>query len=288
MIMYHSINDILDICERENLEFWQVILHADMEERAVSEADSFQKMESMYLAMRHADKHYDASLVSASGLAGGDGEKLRVYNETGKNICGDFVGTVMEKAMKMAEGNACMRRIVAAPTAGSCGVIPAVFLTAQDKLSIPEERMVAAMYISAGIGAVIAENASIAGASGGCQAEIGSASAMAAAGLCFLQGGTNDMIVNATAFALKNMLGLACDPVCGLVEVPCVKRNVAGAVNAVSSAQLALAGIKSAIPADEVIDAMRRIGNDMSPTIKETSQGGLATTPTALEIRKRL
>ena len=173
----------------------------------------------------------------------------------------------------MAEGNACMRRIVAAPTAGSCGVIPAVFLTAQEKLACTEEQMVAAMYISAGVGAVIAENASIAGASGGCQAEIGSASAMAA---------------NAAALALKNMLGLACDPVCGLVEVPCVKRNVAGAVNAVSAAQLSLAGIKSAIPVDEVIDAMRRIGNEMSPNIKETGQGGLATTPTAIQIGKSL
>ena len=146
----------------------------------------------------------------------------------------------------------------------------------------------AAMYLSAGVGAVIGEYASIAGASGGCQAEIGSASAMAAAGLCFLQGGTNAMIANAAALALKNMLGLACDPVCGLVEVPCVKRNVAGAVNAVSAAQLSLAGIKSAIPVDEVIDAMRRIGNEMSPNIKETGQGGLATTPTAIQIGKSL
>lgn len=238
--------------------------------------------------MRHADATYDAKLTSASGLVGGDGEKLRAYNEAGKNLCGDFLGLVMEKAIKMAEGNACMRRIVAAPTAGSCGVIPAVFLTAQEKLACTEEQMVAAMFISAGVGAVIAENASIAGASGGCQAEIGSASAMAAAGLCFLQGGTNAMIANAAALALKNMLGLACDPVCGLVEVPCVKRNVAGAVNAVSAAQLSLAGIKSAIPVDEVIDAMRRIGNEMSPNIKETGQGGLATTPTAIQIGKSL
>ena len=167
----------------------------------------------------------------------------------------------MEKAIKMAEGNACMRRLVAAPTAGSCGVIPAVYLTAQEKLACTEEQM---------------------------QAEIGSASAMAAAGLCFLQGGTNAMIANAAALALKNMLGLACDPVCGLVEVPCVKRNVAGAVNAVSAAQLSLAGIKSAIPVDEVIDAMRRIGNEMSPNIKETGQGGLATTPPAIQIGKSL
>jgi len=279
MITYHSIQDILELCEKEQMTFAQVIERADMEERAVTQEASYAKMQSMYEAMRHADATYDAKLTSASGLVGGDGEKLRAYNEAGKNLCGDFLGL---------EGNACMRRIVAAPTAGSCGVIPAVFLTAQEKLACTEEQMVAAMYISAGVGAVIAENASIAGASGGCQAEIGSASAMAAAGLCFLQGGTNAMIANAAALALKNMLGLACDPVCGLVEVPCVKRNVAGAVNAVSAAQLSLAGIKSAIPVDEVIDAMRRIGNEMSPNIKETGQGGLATTPTAIQIGKSL
>ena len=252
MITYHSIQDILELCEKEQMAFAQVIEHADMEERAVTQEASYAKMQSMYEAMRHADATYDAKLTSASGLVGGDGEKLRAYNEAGKNLCGDFLGLVMEK------------------------------------LACTEEQMVAAMYISAGVGAVIAENASIAGASGGCQAEIGSASAMAAAGLCFLQGGTNAMIANAAALALKNMLGLACDPVCGLVEVPCVKRNVAGAVNAVSAAQLSLAGIKSAIPVDEVIDAMRRIGNEMSPNIKETGQGGLATTPTAIQIGKSL
>lgn len=191
----------------------------------------------------------------------------------------------MEKAIKMGESNACMRRIVAAPTAGSCGVIPAVFLTAQEKLNLSNEEMVKAMYVSAGVGEVIAENASISGASGGCQAEIGSASAMASAGLTYLQGGDAETIEHAAALALKNMLGLACDPVCGLVEIPCVKRNVVGAVNAVTSAQLALAGIKSAIPADEVIDAMRRIGNDMALSIKETGLGGLAITPTAQKIK---
>ena len=175
-----------------------------------------------------------------------------------------------------------MHRIVAAPTAGSCGVIPAVFLVAEKRLQLSEDTMIQAMFITAGVGAVIAENASVAGASGGCQAEIGSASAMAAAGLAYLQGGNARQIADAAAFALKNMLGLACDPVGGLVEVPCIKRNVAGAVNALTSAQLAMAGIQSVIPADEVIDAMRRIGNDMPSSIKETSLGGLAVSPTAL------
>ena len=285
--MYHSIQDIIDICNEENMEFWEVVQRADMDERAASSAESWTNMANMYQAMKDADKNYNARLRSASGLAGGDGEKLHIYNESGRNICGDFIGSVMEKAVKMGESNACMRRIVAAPTAGSCGVIPAVFLTAQEKMGFTDAQMIHAMYVSAGVGTVIAENASIAGASGGCQAEIGTASAMAAAGLVSLQGGTVENIAHGAALALKNMLGLACDPVCGLVEVPCVKRNVAGAVNAVTAAQMAMAGIVSAIPVDEVIDAMRRIGNAMPESLKETAGGGLATTPTAALIAQR-
>lgn len=282
--MYHSIKDILDICEREKIEFWQVVQLADVQERGVSSEESFETMRQMYEAMKRADAEYRSDLRSASGLVGGDGEKLHIYNASGCNICGDFVAEVMEKAVKMGESNACMRRIVAAPTAGSCGVIPAVFLTAQEKMGYTDDKMAEALYISAGVGAVIAENASIAGAAGGCQAEIGSASAMAAAGFTWLQGGSAEMAAHASAMALKNMLGLACDPVCGLVEIPCVKRNVSGAVNAVTSSQMALAGIKSAIPVDEVIDAMRRIGNEMPLSLRETAQGGLATTKTAKEI----
>jgi L-serine dehydratase len=159
-----------------------------------------------------------------------------------------------------------------------------VFLAYEECFGADEDKMVEALFVSAGIGEVIAENASIAGAAGGCQAEIGSAAAMAAGGLAYLQGGDNTAIVNALTFALKNMLGLACDPVGGLVEVPCVKRNSAGAVNAIASAQLAVAGIVSAIPADEVIDAMRRIGNDLPRCLKETGEGGLASSPTALKL----
>ena len=279
--MYHLISDIIRQSEENECVFWEIVQQADADERGVSKEESFETMRKMYQAMREADEHYDPKVRSASGMAGGAGQLLHEYNETGANICGDFVGKVMEKAIKMGESNACMHRIVAAPTAGSCGVIPAVFLVAEEMLCLSEDQMVEAMYVSAGIGSVIAENASLAGASGGCQAEIGSASAMAAGGLAYLQGGDAGQIADAAAFALKNMLGLACDPVGGLVEVPCIKRNVAGAVNALTSAQLAMAGIKSAIPADEVIDAMRRIGNEMPSNIKETSLGGLATSPTA-------
>ena len=283
-MLYHSISDIVNLSGKFKIPMWQVIMEKDMEERQVTKEETFETMRHMYLSMKQADQEYDKDLVSASKLAGGDGEKIYAYNKTGKNLMGVYASLVMEKAIKMGESNACMKRIVAAPTAGSCGVIPAVFLAYQELFDLPEDKMVEALFLCAGIGEVIAENACIAGASGGCQAEIGSASAMAAAGLAYLQGGDNDTIVNAMTFALKNMLGLTCDPVCGLVEVPCIKRNSAGAVNAVASAQLSLAGVRSAIPADEVIDSMRRIGNDMPKCLKETGEGGLAVTPTAQKL----
>ncbi|MGN0317689.1 MAG: L-serine ammonia-lyase, iron-sulfur-dependent, subunit alpha [Lachnospira sp.] len=286
---YHSVEDLLKLCdEYPKQQMWEIIAQIDAKQKFSTVNEVVKSMQEMYVAMKKADSEYDKDLRSPSTLAGGDGAKMEQYNSSGRNICGEFMGMAMEKALKMGESNACMKRIVAAPTAGSCGVIPAVFISFEQCFHILEERMAKALIISAGIGKIIAENASIAGASGGCQAEIGSASAMAAAGLAYLQGGDNKVIVNACALALKNMLGLTCDPVCGLVEVPCIKRNVAGAVNAISSAQVAMAGIISAIPPDEVIDSMRRIGNAMPMCLKETGEGGLATTPTAIRIRNLL
>ena len=285
---YHSINDLVELCHKNNAQLWQVIMMDNAHERMVSEDKIFENMRLMYKAMKTADNNYDKSLKSPSRMAGGDGDLMYQYNKSGRNICGDFVGMVMEKALKMGESNACMRRIVAAPTAGSCGVIPAVFISYETYFKALEDDMVKALLIASGIGAVIAENASIAGASGGCQAEIGSASAMAAAGLTFLQGGDSLQIVNSSALALKSMLGLACDPVCGLVEVPCIKRNVAGAMNAITAAQMSMAGIKSVISPDEVIDSMQRIGAAMPSSLKETAREGLAITPTAELIKREL
>ncbi len=285
---YHSINDLVELCHKNNAQIWQVIMMDNAHERMVSEDKIFENMRLMYKAMKTADNNYDKSLKSPSRMTGGDGELMYQYNKSGRNICGDFVGMVMEKALKMGESNACMRRIVAAPTAGSCGVIPAVFISYETYFKALEDDMVKALLIASGIGAVIAENASIAGASGGCQAEIGSASAMAAAGLTFLQGGDSLQIVNSSALALKSMLGLACDPVCGLVEVPCIKRNVAGAMNAITAAQMSMAGIKSVISPDEVIDSMQRIGAAMPSSLKETAREGLAITPTAELIKREL
>jgi L-serine dehydratase len=238
--------------------------------------------------MIYADEHYDDALKSASGLVGTEGKKMQAARKNGAVLCGDFIGRAMERALKTAESNACMKRIVAAPTAGSCGVVPAVFLTMQEELALEEERMVEALYVAAGIGGVIAHRAFLAGAAGGCQAEIGSASAMAAGGAVYLRGGDAKAIANAAALALKSLLGLACDPVAGLVEVPCVKRNVMGAVNALTAMDMTTAGVCSQIPPDEVIDAMRSIGRAMPEDIRETGKGGLAGTPTGNAIAERM
>ena len=287
MIEYHSIQNILDLCKEQDKKIWEVVLQADMDESGASGEQVFEKMRFMYRAMQEADQSYEANLKSQSGMVGGDGEKMRQYNATGKNLCSEYSSLAMEKALKMGESNACMKRIVAAPTAGSCGVIPAVLLSYEENKNAEEDELVKALFVASGIGKVVAENASIAGAFGGCQAEIGTASSMAAGALAYLQGAYNEQIMQAATFALKNMLGLACDPVGGLVEVPCVKRNVAGVVNAISSAQLALAGITSVIAPDDTIDSMRRIGNDLPSCLKETSKGGLAVTESAKRIMEQ-
>ena len=254
----------------------------------ISEEEAFLRMQKMYEAMQNADTAYDPNLSSTSGLVGGDGEKVAVARRNEALLCGPFLGLVMEKAIKMGESNACMKRIVAAPTAGSCGVLPAVFLSLEQEKGYSREQMVKALYVSAGIGGIIAQRASVSGAAGGCQAEIGAASAMAAGGVAFLLGGDGEIIAHAAALAMKNLLGLACDPVAGLVEVPCVKRNVIGAVNALTSADLANAGIRSKIPPDEVFDAMRSVGRILPEDLKETGKGGLAATPTGIAFRDNL
>lgn len=285
---FKSLSEIVEKAKTAKKEFWQIIIKDDMKEQGTSFEVSFAKMKDMYLAMKNADKNYDPALRSASGLSGGDGAKLEEFKKQKNRLLGDFMTEVMEKAVKMGESNACMKRIVAAPTAGSCGIIPAVLLTYEKQCNVSEEKIVQALFVAAGIGEVIAQNACISGAQGGCQAEIGSSSAMAAGALTSLDGGTNDDILNSVALALKSMLGLTCDPVAGLVEVPCIKRNVSGAVNAVVASQMTKAGVKSAIPADEVIDSMGRIGKLIPTCLRETGEDGLAATPTGLTIMQKM
>lgn len=285
---FTKLSEIVDISNERNIPFWEVILQEDMRERNVTKEDSMNTMCSMFLAMQQADKTYNPDLRSASGLAGGDGAKLEMFRKNPNRLVGDFLAEVMEKAVKMGESNACMRRIVAMPTAGSCGVIPAVLLTYKEHKQVPEERIIEALYVVGGIGEVIAASASISGAEGGCQAEIGSASAMAAGAVAYLENGSNEDIIHAVAFALKNMLGLTCDPVAGLVEVPCIKRNISGAVNAVISSQLAIAGVRSAIEPDEVIASMKRIGKLIPACLRETGQEGLAVTESAKKVEEKM
>ncbi len=280
----NSMNEILRRAEEEGLAFWEVVLADDVEERQVTPEESKAKMLLTWQAMRSAADAYTGQRRSVSGLVGGDGMKMRQYNLRGESMCGGYVSRVIAEALSMAESNACMRRIVAAPTAGACGVLPAVLLP----LELSQRQVLEALYTAAGIGMVVAAKASIAGASGGCQAEIGTASAMAAGALVAVRGGSGEQICHAAAMALKNLMGLICDPVAGLVEVPCVKRNVIGAVNAVSVADMAMAGITSRIDVDEVIEAVGQVGRRMPVEFRETALGGLAATPTGKAVKEKL
>ena len=276
---FHSVETLLAAAAEKPL--WQAVQEDDCRDRGVDRADSQARMETLWRAMVNSVAQYDCERRSPSGLVGGAGGRMEGVDDT---LCGPFIQQVISTALKTGECNACMGCIVAAPTAGASGVMPAVLLPTQTKFGLSDDVMVQAMYVAAGFGQVIATRASISGAEGGCQAEIGSASAMAAAALVHLRGGSPEQMAAACAMALKNLLGLICDPVAGLVEVPCVKRNVIGAMNALSCADMALAGITSAIPCDEVIDAMRSVGDSLPAALRETGLGGLAATPTGRRV----
>ena len=281
-----SLAYLMEAGEKEDL--FDVVLKNDCVERGVTPGESILKMTTLYSAIRRAREGYSPEMRSASGMIGGDGAKMRAYAGSGKTICGEYIGSVLAQAIEMGESNACMKCIVAAPTAGSCGVLPAVLLPYQQRENLSDADMVHALYIAGAVGQVIAKKASIAGAAGGCQAEIGTASAMGAAALCYLAGGSAQAVCHAAAIAIKSLLGLVCDPIAGLVEVPCVKRNAAGAMIAMSSADLALAGVRSAVPPDEVIMAMREVGDKMDVSLRETGLGGVAATPFGQKISKQM
>ena len=267
-----SCEEMLTAARSQKITLAEAVLRSDLEESRLTEEQSRAAMHHLWQVMQATSREYDPAQRSRSGLSGGDAAKVEQAHKEGKLLGGDYLSAVTAEALKTAECNACMKRIVAAPTAGSCGVLPAVLLPLARAGEADEEAVCEALYVAAGFGQVIAARATLAGAEGGCQAEVGAASAMAAA----------------AAMALGNLLGLVCDPVAGLVEVPCVKRNVVGAVNAVSCANMALAGVDYAIPCDEVIDAMGRVGSLLSPDLRETGQGGLAATPTGVKIAQRL
>lgn len=268
-----------------DMPLWQAVRDDDMQDRGADAAESWEQMARLWTAMTESVEQYSPRLRSSSELVGGEGGLVA---EQGGRLCGPFFSAVIATALKTGECNACMRRIVAAPTAGASGVLPAVLLPLRERDGLSDEVMTQALYVAAGFGQVIASRASISGAEGGCQAEVGSASGMAAAALVHLMGGTPEQMAHACAMALSNILGLVCDPVAGLVEVPCVKRNVMGAMNALSCAEMALCGVKNAIPCDEVIDAMRSVGDSMPAALRETGMGGLAATPTGRRIAEQI
>ena len=282
-----SMQEIFEKMQEGQKPFWKVVQDTDVEERQVTPEASFEKMRMTWKAMLETVDTYRGDLRSLSGLVGGDGQRMAEFAASGKALAGDYLSQVITLALCTAESNACMRKIVAAPTAGACGVLPAVLIPLY-RQGVPEEEIVQGLYVAAGIGAVIAYRACIAGASGGCQAEIGSASAMAAGTLTAIRGGSAEQIGHATAMALKNLMGLVCDPVAGLVEVPCVKRNVVGAVNAASCADMALAGIESRIPVDQVIDCMGDVGHRIPEEFRETALGGLAATPMGQMVKQQM
>ena len=285
---YSSVKAMLNVSRQNNQPLWDVILQSDLLESGLTCPQSLAEMHHLWQVMVQTSDNYCGADRSASGFAGGDAAKVAEAEARGQLLTGGYLAQVMAEALKTAECNACMKRIVAAPTAGSCGVLPAGLLPLARAGEADEEAVCEALYVAAGFGQVIAARATLAGAEGGCQAEVGAASAMAAAALCSLKGGTPEQCAAAAAMALGNLLGLVCDPVAGLVEVPCIKRNVVGAVNAVSCANMALAGVDYAIPCDEVIDAMGRVGSLLSPDLRETGQGGLAATPTGIRIAEQL
>ncbi|WP_077391447.1 L-serine ammonia-lyase, iron-sulfur-dependent, subunit alpha [Mobilibacterium timonense] len=288
--MFGSFLDILEECKENNTPFWETVCRDDCREEGISEEESLERMRAIWQAMVDSDRNYDEHLKSKSGLTGMNAAmvKNRREKEGNNTLCSEFESRIMERALRISESNACMKRIVAAPTAGSCGVVPAVLITMQEKFGFSDEKMIQALYVTAGIGGVIGERACLSGAEGGCQAEVGSASGMAAGAAVWLLGGSDLAIIHACAMALSGLMGLVCDPVAGLVEIPCVRRNVVGAANAVTAADMALAGLRSTIPPDQVVDAMKSVGRQLPESLRETGKGGLAATPAGREISRRL
>lgn len=288
MLDYDSIAAICDAAEQKQISISALVLSDQAEQMELSEEELYNRMKDSLHVMQEAVREgKNPNLRSTSGLTGGDAAKVEAYADTG-GITGTFLNHAMARAIAVSEYNAAMGKIVASPTAGSCGILPGTVVSMLEEGRCDEHAAVMALFTAGAIGMVIANKASIAGAQGGCQAECGSASAMAAAALVELAGGTPSQAAHACAMAIKNQLGLVCDPVAGLVEIPCIKRNVSGIAIAFTSAEMALAGVESKIPVDECVLAMRQVGDMLPCSLKETSQAGLAATPTGIRLKKQV
>ena len=283
MLEYDSIAAICEAAEQQQVTISALVLSDQAEQTEMPEEALYERMKnSLYVMQEAVREGKNPDLRSTSGLTGGDAARMEAY-AAGGGITGTFLNHAMARAVAVSEYNAAMGRIVASPTAGSCGILPGTVVTMLEEGRCDEHAAVMALFTAGAIGMVIAQKASIAGAQGGCQAECGSASAMVE-----LAGGTPAQAAHACAMAIKNQLGLVCDPVAGLVEIPCIKRNVSGAAIAFTSAEMALAGVKSRIPVDECVLAMRQVGDMLPCSLKETSQAGLAATPTGLRLKRQV
>ena len=288
--MYASIEELVSDATIKNLPISELVIQAECNDMNVSRNDVWRKMKHNLDTMRLAVSlgAHGIGVHSKTGLTGGDAVKIKDYRKSHKTLSGDMIMSAVQSAIATNEVNAAMGVICATPTAGSSGTLPGVLFTLEKRLGLDEEQMVRFLFTAGGFGMVIANNACIAGATGGCQAEVGSASGMGAAAAVEVAGGTPKQSANAMAIAISNLLGLVCDPIAGLVEVPCINRNAIGSSNALISADMALAGCESMIPADEVISAMDKVGKNMPESLRETGIGGLAGTPTGQEIRMRI
>lgn len=287
-IQFNSVDQLIAVAKRLNKPFWEVMLMKEIERGEMTESEILNEMEKSLQVMEKSLLGGLNGVSSITGLSGYDAVKLNEYLKRGNSLSGDPVLTAACYAIAVNEWNSSMGVICAAPTAGSCGVVPGVLFTLRDKIGLSREKMIRFLLTSGAFGLIIANNASISGASGGCQAEVGSAAAMAAAATVEVMGGTLEQSANACAIAFKNLLGLVCDPVAGLVEVPCIKRNAIGVANAMVAADMALAGIESKIPCDEVIEAMNNVGKQMPENVRETALGGLASTPTGKKYQEEI
>ncbi|PLR69715.1 L-serine ammonia-lyase, iron-sulfur-dependent, subunit alpha [Bacillus sp. UMB0893] len=286
--MFRNVAELIELAESKGVKIAEIMIQQEMEMTGRTREQIISMMDQNLTVMEQAVEKGLSGVRSHSGLTGGDAVLMQAYIQKGNFLSGEIILDAVSKAVATNEVNAAMGTICATPTAGSAGVVPGTLFAVKAKLNPSRDEMIDFLFTSGAFGFVVANNASISGAAGGCQAEVGSASGMAAAAITEMAGGTPSQAAEAMAITLKNMLGLVCDPVAGLVEVPCVKRNAMGAANAMIAADMALAGITSRIPCDEVIDAMFRIGQSMPTALKETAQGGLAATPTGRELEAKI
>ena len=288
--MYQSVKDLVQTAETQRKPLSELVIETECHESGSNRKEVWQRMRSNLLTMRAAIKQGENELGvrSKTGLTGGEAIKLKKYRAKGKTLSGDVMMAAVENAIATNEVNAAMGVICATPTAGSSGTLPGALFMLEQRLGLSEEQMIRFLFTAGGLGLIIANHAGIAGATGGCQEEVGSASAMAAAAAVEAAGGSPEQSSQALAIALSNLLGLVCDPIAGLVEIPCVKRNAIGAGNALIAADMALAGCTSMIPADECISALDKVGRSMPVDLRETGLGGLAGTPTGQAIKAKI